>query len=149
MLLAAGALTAVLLVYLLAVAPVLSWRAEARDALSRSQALYEAVLPLAQRVTAQQGTRAEPPATLSVRAAATELARSLALDIIRLQGRGDSAVDISIGAGDPAILFRWLSDLQTRHGIGVTAAIIERADAGGLMQGAVTGRITLARESGS
>jgi general secretion pathway protein M len=135
-----GIALALILAYLLVWAPVTRLHHKREVALADARALAVQLEKLAAEVQAHRGG-ATPVATsqsLLALVDQTRKASSLTKPPSRLEPEGDSTVRIWMEDAPFDALVRWLGDLQTRYGVRVDAADIERQSGSGLVNARLT-----------
>lgn len=132
LILAAGGLTALALLWFAAFAPALAARAQAQRAYLTAADLY-AEMTAGARAAAQ--LRAAAPEAASgpaddqpLRTAAGLAARDLGLEISRIQPGENGAIAFVFDAADPQDLFRWVERLETRYGAPAAMVTMRRND---------------------
>lgn len=122
---AGGALIAVFAALQLVLAPVMAWRAGAARRAETAESDYRLVYRSA--ALAEPAKPAAAGDDRSVRTVLTELAGQSGVALTFVNALADGSVEIQGGPAAPDDVFAFLSALETRHGVRVTAADIVRA----------------------
>ena len=131
-----GAMAVAALVYLVAVVvfqPMLAARAEARDRIARADAGLARLASLGD----EPARMAAPTADRPVNAVVTETATEFGLTIRRIEPEGDG-VRMTIEDADFADIVRWIDEVETRQGLRVTAAEMDRRPEPGVVSASLT-----------
>lgn len=122
---AAGVATIALLVCLqLVLSPIMAWRANAAHRAETAESDYRLVYrSAALAVPAKPASGDDTP----IRNVLTDLAGQFGVSLTFVNALADGSVDIQGGPAPPDDVFRFLSSLETQHGIKVVAADIARA----------------------
>lgn len=121
---AGGAVIAVLACLQLVLSPLMAWRADAGRRAETAQSEY--------RIVHRSAALAQPAKPASgdntpIRNVLTELAGQFGVSLTFVNALADGSVDIQGGPVPPDDVFRFLSALETQHGVKVVAADIVRA----------------------
>lgn len=122
---AGGGVIAVLAVLQLVLSPLMAWRASAAHRAETAESDY--------RLVYRSAAIAEPAKPegagdgRSVRTVLTEIAGESGVALTFVNALADGSVEIQGGPASPDDVFAFLSALESRHGVRVTAADIVRA----------------------
>lgn len=136
---ALGAAALLFAVVFLVWRPIIGFRANAAAQAEAGENTYR-LIARAARLGAKSASPAE--AATSVRAALTEAAGGLAVELSFVNARDDGAVDAQIAAAPPEKVFLLLSMLERRYGVKVSAIDVARVTDGATE---VRAQMTLAR----
>ncbi len=125
---AGGALFALALVFQFVVKPVGGWRDAAQTRAAEARQGYEMVVNAA-ALGAADLTAGVDDAT-PLRQALTQTAAAAGIDLIRIGAEVDGQIEVQPAAVDSDKLFHWIAALDTRFGVRVAFADINRADDG-------------------
>ena len=135
LILIAGLLTALVVVWQFVLIPTTSARAEARANLeeadrdlARIQETY--MRKRAQGSAAPANARPTSASIEDFKAAVTGSAGDIGLSIARLQGDNDTSVRLVFENADPRLIFLWLEDVQAKHCSQVMRFNMEQAGGG-------------------
>lgn len=142
MVLAAAAVIAVLLLYLLIWEPLATAHTRRAEALQQARAVALRIEEAGARAQAQGGRRVDRGQSLLAAVDQTSRSPLLGKAPSRVQPEGDREVKIWLEDVAFSSLLRWLQELETRYGINASSAEIERGSASGV----VSARLTLVRE---
>lgn len=132
--LAASLLISAMLVWLVIVQPLVSWRDSARAVYADNAVTYFAVANGIARLNALQGADTAAPAgeREPVRSAVAGAASQAGIVLSRVLPDEAGRLNIWIDAAEPVTLMRWLEALSRDHGVVVVRANLEQTGAGPL-----------------
>ena len=121
---AGGAIIALLVCFQLILSPLMAWRVDAARKAETAESDYRLVYrSAALAVPAKPVGGDDTP----IRNVLTDLAGQFGVSLTFVNALADGSVDIQGGPVPPEDVFRFLSALETQHGINVVAADIARA----------------------
>ncbi|TNE66117.1 MAG: type II secretion system protein M [Alphaproteobacteria bacterium] len=135
LILIAGGLTALMLVWLVLVRPVAAYRADSERSLTAARATYEqvaagAALVEAYRAGGSTATRSDQPLRVLVATAA----RDAGVSISRLQPGEDGALGVWVDSVASPALYGWLHALAEQHNVAPAKVFIQKSGTSGMLR---------------